>query len=77
MIYKDCVVSLDTNSFENITFQNSVVQYRGGPVHLFNVKFVNCRFVLDLSDQPVTPAQEKILRALLDSPDQKNVRVSN
>lgn len=75
--FRDCFVFLDTNLFRNVTFQDSVIHYRGGAVGLVNVKFINCTFVLELPAKPATPAQEKMLRALLDSPDQKNIQVSN
>lgn len=78
VMFRDCVVLLDTNQFQNVTFQDSVIQYRGGPVVLADVRFVNCRFVLELAaNKPATPAQEKLLLALLNSPDQKIVQVPN
>ena len=72
----NCVVDLDTNAFENVTFRNSVIRYHGGPVSLANVSFINCRFVLELKTPPSTPAQKNLLLALLDSPDQKTVQFS-
>jgi hypothetical protein len=74
--FRNCIVSLDTNSFYNVTFQDSVIQYRGGGVELSDVKFVNCTFKLELTTQPVKPAQEKLLLAILNSNDQKAVRIS-
>jgi hypothetical protein len=72
----NCVVDLDTQEFSNGTFTNSVVRYRGGPVTLDRVRFVNCRFVLGLKTPPSTPAQENLLLALLASPDQKTIQIS-
>jgi hypothetical protein len=74
--FRNCIVSLDTNSFYNVTFQDSVIHYRGGGVELSDVKFVNCTFKLELTTQPVKPAQEKLLLAILNSNDQKAVRIS-
>jgi hypothetical protein len=74
-----CIVDLDTETFENITFRNSVIRYRGGPVSLLNVRFINCRFILDVPANPVlapTSSPARLLLALLNSPDQKNVQVS-
>jgi hypothetical protein len=73
----NCVVDLDEEQFHNITFHNSVIRYHGGPVILENVKFVNCRFVLELSAKPESPAKQNLLIALLGSRDQKNVEIKN
>jgi hypothetical protein len=74
--FSACVVSLDTNVFENVTFRDSVIEYRGGPVSLTNVSFINCRFVLKLPTRPAAaPVQTNLLLAILDSSDQKNVQV--
>lgn len=72
----NCVVDLDTQVFNNVTFTDSVVRYHGGPVTLKSVRFVNCRFVLELETPPSTPAQKNLLLALLESPDQKTVQIS-
>jgi hypothetical protein len=72
----NCVVDLDTQIFTNITFTNSVVRYRGGPVGLNGVTFINCRFILEVEIQPSTPAQQNLLLALLESTDQKTVQIS-
>jgi hypothetical protein len=74
--YRDCVVYLDTNSFKNVMFQDSVVHYGGGPVVLDGVNFVNCRFILDLAGPNTKPSDEKLLFALLESPDQKTIQIS-
>jgi hypothetical protein len=75
----DCLVELDTENFENVTFRNSVIHYKGGPVSLISVRFVNCRFVLDIPRTPVlapTSPQTRFLLTLLNSPDQTNVQIS-
>jgi hypothetical protein len=70
----DCVIYLDTNVFIKITFKDSVVHYQGGPVGLGAVVFENCRFILDIPPNTHTP-QVNLLNALLQSPDQKRVKV--
>ena len=75
-IFQQCIVNIDRNAFEDVTFRNSVVRYRGGPVVLNRVAFENCRFVLDLpEDHRPAPAERGLLTALLQSPDQKNVQI--
>jgi len=71
----NCVVDLDSQKFSDVTFTNSVVRYHGGPFTFHNVKFVNCRFVLELKSAPSTPDQKNLLLALLGS-DQKTVQIS-
>lgn len=75
----NCLVQLDTEAFENVTFTNSVIHYKGGTVSLVNVRFVNCRFILDIPPTPqLAPAspQTRFLLTLLNSPDQSNVQIS-
>ena len=72
-----CKISLDRNFFEQGSFRDSVVSYRGGPVAPRGVTFVNCRFILDLpEDHCPTPAERGLLSALLESPHQKNVQIN-
>jgi hypothetical protein len=73
----NCIVDLDTNYFESVTFVNSVVRYHGGAISLRGVGFINCSFVLDLKTQPTTSAQRTLLLAILKSPDQKTVQIPN
>lgn len=40
---------LDGVYWKNGTFNNSVVEYDGGPMVLENVKFVNCTFIMKYS----------------------------
>jgi hypothetical protein len=75
-VISKCVVDLDNQIFKDVTFTNSVVRYRGGPVALNGVTFVNCRFVLGLVKAPSTRAQENLLLALFNSPDQKTIQIS-
>jgi hypothetical protein len=72
-----CVLDLDAthNLLENLTIRDSVVRYRGGPIELRNVTFVNCSFILDLPEPLQTPARPDLLRSLLES-DQKRVTLS-
>jgi hypothetical protein len=39
-----CVVVLDNKDLTNVTFINAHIIYRGGPLHLDHVLFVNCTF---------------------------------
>jgi hypothetical protein len=75
MTFSNCIVDLDTDDmFQNVTFINSVIRYKGGPANLFNVAFVNCTFQLDLPPNS-SPAKPNFLFALLDSPKQTSVKV--
>jgi hypothetical protein len=74
--FRNCMVVLDTESFNHATFQDSVIIYHGGPVSLNEITFVNCRFVLDFPPQHELPADKSLVLALLASPDQKSVHVS-
>ena len=73
----NCVLDLDTTNdlLSNLVIKNSVIRYHGGTVRLMNVTFINCAFILDISDSPQVPAHPEVLRALLDS-DQKRVTLS-
>jgi len=75
----NCVVDLDTHSYENVVFQDSVVRYHGGPVSLRNVLFLNCAFRVEIAADapPVSPERDKLLLALIEPIDQRRVRVSN
>jgi hypothetical protein len=73
--FSRCVVDLDTQAFTNVTFKDSVIRYRGGQVALRNVAFFNCTFLLDLSSLKTLPEKPTLLFALLDSPDQKTIKV--
>lgn len=74
--YRNCIVDLDSQAFTGLTFINSVIRYRGGDTYLTNVRFINCRFILDLPPTPQKAPEEKLLLALLESPDQRRVRVN-
>ncbi len=75
-LFRNCRILLDTETFLGTTFENSVVIYRGGLVTLSGTNFINCTFVLELPEQYNIPANNNFLLALLNSPDQKNVRVT-
>jgi hypothetical protein len=71
----NCIVDLDTNSFTDVTFKDSVIRYHGGQTTLQNVAFINCTFLLDLSSLKRSPEKTTLLLSLLDSPDQKTVKI--
>jgi hypothetical protein len=73
----NCVLDLDANRavLSGVEIKDSVIRYHGGPVALRNVLFVNCTFILDVSSTN-PPAQPAILLTILNSPDQKEVRIS-
>lgn len=74
---RNCVVSLDANAFENVTITDSVVQYRGGPVSLRNVRFVNCLFELRLATPPVAAPSKDLILALLGSSNQQTIEIAH
>jgi hypothetical protein len=71
----NCVIDLDNESLLGVTVVNSVIRYSGGPVNLNDVRFLNCRFILSV-DVKTKPANSGLLLALLDSPDQKDIRLN-
>ncbi|MGB8523651.1 MAG: hypothetical protein WCD43_11850 [Candidatus Acidiferrales bacterium] len=73
----NCILDLDTthNVLSNLVIKDSVVRYHGGPVALRDVLFVNCTFILDVSSTN-PPAQPAILLTILNSPDQKEVKIT-
>jgi hypothetical protein len=74
----DCIVDLDTQVFVGVVFRNSVIRSRGGSFVLNNVRFINCRFVLDLpQNQPRRSNEQKFLIALISAPAQQNVTIPN
>lgn len=68
--FSNCIVDLDRNVFENITFVNSVIRYSGGSTNFRNITFRNCRFVLNIPPTSQQPQRPDLLLTLLD-------RVSN
>ncbi len=74
--FVNCIVDLDTNKFHRTSFKNSVIRYHGSPTTLDNVTFINCLFELDITTHPKSPERSPLLLALLESPDQKIVKVS-
>ncbi len=73
-VISECVVDLDTEVFQDVTFKDSVIRYHGGPTILDKVTFINCTFLLDLKASQ-SPTHPEVLRSLLDS-DQKKVTLS-
>jgi hypothetical protein len=76
MLMQGCVVDLDTQDFENNTFTNCVIRYRGAPTKLVNVRFINCRFIFEIAAAGKAPAAPKLLLSVLDSTDQISVKIS-
>ena len=74
--FHNCIVVLDTEAFEHVTFRDSVVIYHGGPVTLTDAIFVNCLFRLELPQEHSVPTDTNLILAILNSPDQKNVHVT-
>jgi len=74
--FSQCNVTLDTNAFKDVTFRDSVVEYHGGQTYLENVEFINCTFKLNLASAPIILTQSGLLLALLDSADQKTIKIS-
>jgi hypothetical protein len=74
-VFTNCFVDLDTESFDNVTFKNSVIRYHGGEVHLRATRFINCSFLLDLSSVKAKPAKPALILALMES-DQKTVKIN-
>jgi hypothetical protein len=72
-----CVVDLDSahNALVGIIFKDSVIRYHGGKLPALNVTFVNCAFVLDLPTA-TPPAHPAFLLSILNSPDQKVIKIS-
>jgi hypothetical protein len=75
-VFRNCIVDLDTDTFQEVEFKDSVVRYSGGEVHLNDVNFVNCRFILKIAER-TKPANAPLLLALLKSDDQKEIRIPN
>lgn len=75
--FSNCIVDLNnSNVYEHARFENCVVHYDGGPVLIGTAEFINCRFVVDIPDVPKSPIDKTLLLALLNSPNQRNIRVS-
>jgi len=71
--FDSCAIVLDGYTLIDVTFEDSVISYRGGDAKLARVHFSNCVFYLDVFTQP--PRQLALLASLLKSSDQKNVEV--
>jgi hypothetical protein len=67
--FSKCIIDLDTNSFRDVVFKDSVIRYRGGITSISNVLFINCRFVVEIrGSAPASIPENHLLLALLDSP---------
>ena len=76
VIFSRCLVDLDVNAFHNVVFQDSVIRYKGGPMNLSNVRFINCRFVIDVpASAPANPPENRLLFALLNSPSLTKIQL--
>jgi hypothetical protein len=62
--FAGCSQQIDNFSLSNGTFENSIIIYEGGPLHLQNVTFKNCLFIVSFPVVPSPPAQ-KLGQALL------------
>ncbi len=74
MQFSNCVVDLDgtQNLVQGAVFVNSVIQWHGGPVTIQPARFINCRFIIDITTKPANP---DLLQKLLAS-DQTNFTLS-
>ena len=72
---RECIVNLDTQEFIGITFEDCVVRHSGGPVQLKEVRFVNCRFIIESQPESITPSEQQLLIALVAS-EQQDVTVT-
>ena len=70
-----CIVDLDGNSFRAFSFVTCVVRYHNGGADLQNVRFVNCRFIIDPPTGQPAQAEIELLDALLDSVKGTAVRI--
>jgi len=59
-----CSQKLDGGSWKDSSFEDMIIIYNGGPVHLENVTFKNCLFNVSFPEAPPPPAQ-RIGQALL------------
>ena len=75
---QNCIVDLDTAHvrLENVTIRNSVIRYHGGPIVVRSAVLMNCYFEVDLTTPP-NPSQTELLRAILNSPEQKTVALQH
>jgi hypothetical protein len=60
------ILALDGLYLKNVIIRDVTVEYRGGPLRLENVYFVNCEFI-----SPLTARGRALNRALLASPSVK------
>ncbi len=63
VVVEDGVFAIDGMDMRNIIVRNCTVIYRGGPVHMQNVYFVNCKFDIIRGQNG-----QELARAVLESP---------
>ena len=72
--FQNMTVILDGGGLEDTSVVNSAIVFTGNPTLLKNVRFINCRFLFSVSDNP--PQQTKhVAEQLLASSDLSNVTV--
>jgi hypothetical protein len=69
-VISGCTVDLDGQSFENVAFENCIVRYNGGPVHLVRATFTNCLYAIALPTTLSAPAK-KVIESILAASGQK------
>ena len=76
-VIPNCIVDLDTQAFIRVVFRNCLIRSRGGTFRLENVAFVNCRFVLELPEQPNKPNELHLLETLLSAQNLNDVKTGH
>jgi hypothetical protein len=78
-VLNGCGQQLDNNTkYENVTFRGSVIIYRGGQLHLKNVRFIDCLFVIDIPADQIPPVSAKtFLAAVVEKPPGEEVFIGN
>jgi len=79
MTIHNCIADIDTHTFIDVIFKDSVIRYKGGSVNLSNVQFVNCKFELNIPPDtptsfPLAAPERRLLLALLNAPKLNDVR---
>jgi hypothetical protein len=69
VMVKGCTLNLDGKTLVGSYFENSILIYHGGEVHLKNVTFKNCLFVFVLP--PQTRPQKQLVESVLASAGEK------
>ncbi len=57
-VFGGCEQQLDIGiNWEGVTFNHSIIVYKGGELHLNNVTFEDCIFIVSFPENPPTPVQ--------------------